>query len=230
MESINTLKFRADEIGKKVKALLAYTIMTAAASLFVTQGHAQTFAEWFSQKKTQKKYLLQQIAALQVYSGYLKQGYDIANGGLGYITGSLKAEFNLHAAYYDKLMSVNSAVKDNPKVKNILIWQQDILSLLSDMDKLQYLTPDEKSYLGKVKKALLADCDQQITALSSLLSYGKLKMKDDEQLERLNTIYQAMQSNFHFAADFKRKVIVYGLQKAQERSSLSSSKYIFGIK
>lgn len=28
---------------------------------------AQSFSEWFKQKKTQKKYLLEQIAALQMY-------------------------------------------------------------------------------------------------------------------------------------------------------------------
>ena len=43
---------------------------------------AQTLAEWVSQKVTQKKYLLQQIAALQVYSGYLSKGYSIAKDGL----------------------------------------------------------------------------------------------------------------------------------------------------
>ena len=46
---------------------------------------AQTWAEWFRQKATQKKYLLQQIAALHVYSGYLSKGYSIAKDGLNTI-------------------------------------------------------------------------------------------------------------------------------------------------
>jgi hypothetical protein len=32
-----------------------------------------------SKKKTQKKYLLQQIAALQVYFGYAKKGYSFVS-------------------------------------------------------------------------------------------------------------------------------------------------------
>ncbi len=40
---------------------------------------AQTFDEWFRQSATQKKYLLQQIAGLQVYIGYVQKGYSIAS-------------------------------------------------------------------------------------------------------------------------------------------------------
>ena len=49
--------------------------------LFVLAGglsQAQTFNEWFRQKATQKKYLIQQIAALQVYLDYVQKGYAIA--------------------------------------------------------------------------------------------------------------------------------------------------------
>lgn len=46
---------------------------------FVNRSHAQTWDEWFNQKSTQKKYLLQQIAAFEAYLSYAKKGYDIAN-------------------------------------------------------------------------------------------------------------------------------------------------------
>ena len=47
-------------------------------AIISTGTRAQTFAEWFRQSATQKKYLLQQIAALQVYIGYVQKGYSIA--------------------------------------------------------------------------------------------------------------------------------------------------------
>lgn len=230
MESINQLKRQADDIGRKSKALLAYAVVTAAASLWMSQAHAQTFAEWFFQKKTQKKYLLQQIAALQVYSGYLKQGYQIANGGLGYITGSLKEEFSLHTTYYDKLRSVNAVVKNNPQVNAILAWQRDILRLANGLDEATFLSTQEKLYIRKVKQVLLADCDEQITALQVLLTNGKLNMTDDERIKRLNSIHLEMQSNYRFIADFSGKVKVYGVQRKQEKTELKTSKYIFGIR
>jgi len=53
------------------------------------QVNAQTWNEWFRQKKTQKKYLVQQIAALKVYLKYLKQGYRIVDKGLS-LVGDIK--------------------------------------------------------------------------------------------------------------------------------------------
>ena len=69
--------------------------------LFLAAGtvEAQTFSEWFRQKKTQKKYLLQQIAALQVYIGYAQKGYRIAKEGLTTIGGFTKGEFDLHSDF-----------------------------------------------------------------------------------------------------------------------------------
>ena len=55
------------------KLLILSTMVLCADNL-----SAQTVAEWFRQKATQRKYLLQQIAALHVYSGYLSKGYSIA--------------------------------------------------------------------------------------------------------------------------------------------------------
>jgi len=75
--------------------------------LFLSAGniHAQTFSEWFRQKKTQKKYLLQQIAALQVYIGYAQKGYRIAKEGLTTIGGFTKGEFDLHSDFINSLSS-----------------------------------------------------------------------------------------------------------------------------
>lgn len=229
MESINQLNRRAGDLRRKSKSLLALAVLTASTSLLASQCQAQTFAEWFSQKKTQQKYLLQQIAALQLYSGYLKKGYQIAGGGLGAVTGSLKDELGLHTAYYNTLKEVNPALKDNPQLKDILAWQGDILQAVSQLNKADYLSQGERQYLAKVKDALLADCNQQIAALQKLLTNGSLEMSDDERISRLNTIHLFMQSNHRFAADFTSRVKLYGIQKRKEAGSLSSTKKLWGI-
>ena len=62
--------------------------------------HAQTYDEWFRQKKTAKKYLLDQIAALQTYIGYAEKGYSIVTGGLNTIKDIKHGDFNLHNNYF----------------------------------------------------------------------------------------------------------------------------------
>jgi hypothetical protein len=229
MESINHVRRRAGEIRRRSKALLALAIMTTSISLLSSACQAQNFAEWFSQKKTQQKYLLQQVAALQLYSGYLKKGYQIASGGLGTITESLQEEFSLHAAYYVKLKAVNPALLNTPQLNDILTWQGDILKSVSDLGKADYLSRSERQYLAKVKDALLADCNQQIAALQVLLTYGSLEMSDDERISRLNTIHLAMQSNYRFAAAFTSRIKLYGVQKRQEAGNVTFGKNLLGI-
>ena len=68
-----------------MKKLLSVSILIMCFNLC----HAQTWAEWFQQKQTQKKYLIEQIAALQVYLGYAKKGYDIASKGIHLLQGDV---------------------------------------------------------------------------------------------------------------------------------------------
>lgn len=229
MESINHIKRQVGELRGKSKALLAMAILTASASLLASECKAQTFAEWFSQKKTQQKYLLEQIASLQLYSGYLKKGYQIASGGLGAVTGSLQGELNLHTAYYSRLKTVNPALRDNAPLNDILTWQGEILKSVSDLGKADYLSPGERQFLAKIKDALLADCNQQLASLQVLLTHGRLEMSDNERISRLSAIHAAMQSNYRFAADFTGQVKLYGIQKRQEAGNVTSGRKLLGI-
>src|SRR5690349_20806460 len=71
---------------------------------------SQTFSEWFRQNKTQKKYLLEQIAALEVYAGYLEKGYTIAKDGLNTIDKIRHGEFELHDKHFQSFKKVDPAI------------------------------------------------------------------------------------------------------------------------
>src|SRR5690606_229293 len=102
-----------------MKKLLAIAIV-----LFCSENlSAQTFAEWFQQKSTQKKYLVQQIAALQLYSGYLSKGYSIAKNGLNTIKSIKDGDILQHDNYFNSLTTVNPQIKRYQKVADILALQ-----------------------------------------------------------------------------------------------------------
>src|ERR1700761_953181 len=229
MESINQIKTRANEIQRKSKKLLAFTVMTVAASAFATTVRAQTFAEWFQQKSTQKKYLLQQIAALQVYAAYYKAGNNIAHNGLGSITGSLKSENDLHTTYYNNLNHVSPVVKNNKQFSDILQWQKDILKRIDTLDKTANLNDGEKKYIIQIKAALFKDCNQLITELQNVVTDSKLKMSDEERLKHIGVIHSAMQNNYRFASAFTDQVKVYAVQRLQENNNVISEKKIYGV-
>jgi len=81
------------------------------------QLSAQNWQEWFRQKKTQRKYLVQQIAALKVYLEYLKEGYAVAKKGLNLVGDIKDGNFNSHAEYFGSLKLVNPSVQPRLRLR-----------------------------------------------------------------------------------------------------------------
>lgn len=229
MESINALKVRSSVIRRKARYLLVFSLFTAICSGMAVTAQAQTFAEWFAQKKTQKKYLLQQIAALQVFSGYLKQGYQIANNGLGSISGTLKTENGLHSTYYNRMKTASPLVKNNAMIQEIVAWHKDILARLKDISQISGMTTEEKRYLEQVRSAVLKDCDQQLNTLQIVVSDGKIEMSDAERIALVNKIHTAMMENNRFASGFAAQAKLYAIRRQQEQNQVLVTKQIYGI-
>jgi len=222
MGSINILKERA-------RLALVCSLFVAVGTGMALPARAQTFAEWFAQKKTQKKYLLQQIAALQVFSGYLKQGYQIAHNGLGFVSGSLKIEYGLHSTYYNRMKTAGLLVKNNAMVKEIMAWQQDILEQLAAISQINGMTREEKSYLEQVRSAVLKDCDQQLNTLQLVISDGTMEMSDADRIALVTRIHTAMMENYRFAAGFTVQAKLYTARRQQEQNQINVTGQIYGI-
>ncbi|MBO9573555.1 MAG: hypothetical protein J7497_15310, partial [Chitinophagaceae bacterium] len=92
-------------------------------------GSAQTWSEWFKQKKTQIKYLTQQIAALQIYIGYARKGYEIADKGLTAIGDIKNGEFNLYRDFFSSLREVNSNLHAYSRREGIILSQNGLIKL-----------------------------------------------------------------------------------------------------
>lgn len=172
---------------------------------------------------------MQQIAALQMYSGYLKRGYGIASNGLGNISGYLKSENGLHTIYYNRLKTADAVVKNDPMVKAIMTWQQDILKRTMKINQCNGMTPAEKHYLSKVCAAVLADCDQQLNTLQNVIIDNKAEMSDAERLGLITRIHAAMQSNYKFTSGFSAQVKILAVRRDQEQAQLAVSKQVYGI-
>src|SRR4051812_23729293 len=89
--------------------------------------NAQTFDEWFKQNKTQRKYLIQQIAAFKVYIGYVQKGYSIAKKGLTTIGSIKNGDLNLHNEFFSSLKNVNPGIMKYSKVADIIAYQIKII-------------------------------------------------------------------------------------------------------
>ncbi len=212
---------------KRLIILISFAILS-------TGTKAQTFAEWFRQSATQKKYLLQQIAALQVYIGYVQKGYSIAREGLNAISDIKHGEFNLHKDYLNSLKNVNPKIKNYSKVADIIALQVNIIKTYKEAAKqLKHsgtFNAGEIIYINGVFDRLIDDCAKTTDALITVITSGELEMKDDERLKRIDALYGDMQDKYIFVQSFSNEAKLLAASRLQEQNDIQTMRAINGIK
>lgn len=196
-------------------------------------GQSPNADEWLRQKRTQRRYLIQQIAALKVYLEYLKKGYDIAQKGLTNI-GNIKDDaLGRDKNYLHSLKEVSPVIRDSPKLVQTMSYQEGILKVLrklnDDAKGDPNLSPDEVDYIGSVYSNMIKECDVAIDELTTIATAEQAEMKDDERLDRLDKIHEDMADKYAFAQDFSTCTRLLSLERARERHSINSSKKIFEL-
>lgn len=195
---------------------------------------AQTFAEWFRQSATQKKYLLQQIAALQVYTGHVQKGYSIAKQGLNAIGDIKGGEFNLHKDYFNSLMTVNPEIQKYGKVADIAQLQVKIIKTCKEAIKQVKQSGSfnvrEINYIVGVFERLLEDCKKTIDALITVTTSNQLEMKDDERLRRIDALYAGMQEKSTFVQAFSNEAKLLAASRIREEADIQTIRALNGIK
>ena len=209
-------------------------IAAALLLAFAESISAQTFTEWFNQNATQKKYLIQQIAALQMYIGYVSEGYSIAKKGLNTIQDIKHGNFNLHSSYFTSLVTVNPQVKRYTKVANIITLQISITKqaarIIKNCKNSQVLTLSESAYLQKVFNSLLDDCTECLDALFNIITNNQLSMKDDERIAAIDKLYVDMVDKQVFTRSFCNSAEGLCIQRNNEQRDLITSKKLNGLK
>ena len=212
-----------------MKKLFVITILLL--SYFADQAQTPTWNELFKQKKTQKKYLIRQVAALKVYLGYLKKGYKIARKGLTTIGDIKNGTFSLDKDYFNSLKQVSPVVRNSPKVNGTLVYQQQIIEgfrkLYNDCNADENFAPDEQEYIGSVYRNILKECNTSIDELTMITTTGEAEMTDDERLLRLDKVHEDMQDKYAFTLDFIAGTRLLSMQRAREKNQIKGSKNLY---
>jgi hypothetical protein len=212
-----------------MKKIVVFVLLLIA----VLSVNAQTWDEWFRQRKTQRRYLLKQIAALKVYIDYAQKGYDIASKGLATIRNIKNGDFNLHKDFLGSLKLVNPAVKKYGKVADIIGFQVRIIKgtkqTIQHIRESGQFTPEELNYCTKVFDNLLDECFKSIDELFLVITSGELEMKDDERIKRIDMLYTDMQHKHAFSEDFGNGMGMLAMQRANEQVEINYSKILNGL-
>lgn len=201
-------------------------IVLLFAGFVLNQGiHAQA---------KQRKELLLQIAALQVYMDYAKKGYSAVSKGLNFIGDVKKGEVNLHGDYFTSLLKINPKIKNYYKTAEIICLQFKIMKMYkSTYTKLKtddLFQGNELDYIERCFARLLESCDDTLDQLLVLTTDSELELKDDQRIERIDELYKTMVGNYDFCLSFSNEAKLLSLSKSHEKRSAESTQSIYGLK
>lgn len=211
-------------------------IILSVAMLFVAcyAIQAQTLEEWTQQKKTQKKYLLQQIAALKVYLEYAEKGYEITGKGINTVRNIKNGDFDLHRDFFESLKAVNPLIKKYAKVGDIILYQIRIVKKVKEtLEKVRdskQFTTKELVYCKEVLDFLLDECIKTVEELIQVTTSGVFCMKDDGRLKQIDRLYEDIQSKYTFCSSFAGEMELLSVQRQAEQTEINQSKLLIGIK
>lgn len=213
----------------KTKVYGMALLLAFMLSGFSGTAMGQTWGEFFKQKKTQKRYLLQQIAALQVYIGQAKKGYDLVGSGLRTIKDFSNGEFGLHSTFISSLKMVSPEIRNHVKVAEIIADQALIVKAFNRIKGNGLLTVEDQLYVLEVKAGVIEECLKDLEELALVVVSGKIEMTTDERIMRLDKVSQAMREKLEFTQSFCQEVYAFMQEKESEIKSINKLKYHYGI-
>lgn len=211
-----------------IKVFLLSTFLLSTTTL-----RAQTFDEWFRQKNTQRKYLVQQVAALQAYAGGLREGYSIARQGISTVEHIKNGDLGLHQAFFGSLRLINPAIGGSARIADILHYQvaiarnlREALPVLRQSGKLK---EHELEHLEEVKARVLASCARDLEELWLVQTENEWEMRDAGRLQRIEMLYQNTLDAVRFTQSFFKEARVLTLQRAREQQELENARSLYGL-
>lgn len=186
----------------------------------------------YAQEK-QREALLKQIAAFKMYIEYAQKGYSIAQKGLRTISDFKRGEFNLHTDYFNSLKRINPKIKNYSRVAEIIALQIKILKsynrIIRRVRKDDLFHGNEVAYIKRVLERLIENCDGTLEDLIVIVTAGKLEMKDDERIKRIDVLYQNMLESYTFCEDFSNQTRLMSLSRGKDTKDVKTSRALQGL-
>lgn len=204
-----------------------------AVLLFVAQQtYAQNWAEWTQQKKTQRKYLVQQIAGLKVYLDYAEKGYRVAQEGLTTVGKIKRGDFALHDGFFASLKAVNPKIASSTKAVVALARGvqivREVKRTLEGLRRSGQFTPKEVAVFSGAFNDLLEQCEETVEGLIQLITSGHYEMNDAERVSRIESVAKAMEEHFVFCIEQSSGLGRLAVLRAAERIDIEYSKKLNG--
>jgi len=169
---------------------------------------------------------IEQILKLQVYIAELEKGYSIVQKGLKVIGDIKAAHLSLDQDFFAALETVNPALKGFKKVADILVMRDEMMAECQQAVKIAGTSGDftasELLYVRKVTTSLQDGCTDRVGQLNKILTFGTMKMSDDERLRNIDVCYEAMKERYEFIFSFVAELRFQSLLRKREKQGLGT--------
>ena len=163
----------------------------------------------------------------------MKTGYQIYQQGYGTISNLSKGNFDLHQAYLTGLLAVSPAVRNNPRIAQVIGHEADLLQeykrYAAAFRQSGSFSSDELAYINNVYSQLIKRSNANVDDLTSATMAGKLRMSDDDRLRAIDRVYQENTSQLQFLRWFNRQAMILSLQRAKDLNDAHTLKKLYGI-
>lgn len=181
----------------------------------------------------QRKELLLQIAALQVYIDYAKKGYSAVSKGLNFIGDAKRGELNLHGDYFTSLLKINPRVRNYYKAAEIVSMQIKIMNLYkktcADLKTGDLFHGSELDYIERSFERLLQNCSDTLDQLLVIMTDLKLELKDDQRIQRIDELHKTMLEDYNFCISFSRDAKLLELSKSADQKDAKDMDTLYGL-
>ncbi|SEA15019.1 hypothetical protein SAMN05192529_10953 [Arachidicoccus rhizosphaerae] len=179
--------------------------------------------------------LLLDVTKLSQFKQLLKDlqtSYGILNKGYSTIKDIAAGNFSLHKAFMDGLLMVNPSLAKYRRVADIITDEKAIVSQYKTAFKYfkssGWLSPGELDYLSKVYSHLVKGSVDNLDALATVLTAGKLNMTDDERLTEVNRLYHDTHQMLQFLIGFNSNVSMLVAQRGGQDLDMVNLKQLQG--
>lgn len=208
-------------------------LLLSVCIAFSFSVNAQLVNEWLRQNATQRKYLAQQIVALQAHIIQLKKGYDIARKGYKAIHYIKNGEFSLHSGFFSGLKTVNPKIRKYQRVADIIANQVTIIQACHAntraVRKSGRFAPFEMDALSSVTGVLLAESTKTIDQLSSVILNGRYKMSDDERLMRIDKLFTQSTYQVQASLQLSQQIRFINNNRSKDQTETVDMKTLYGL-
>ena len=213
-----------------MKRLFTVSMLTVMCCLaYPRVSRAQSIAQCLEQLALD----YQKLSGLKQVLGQLYTTYKVFAKGYNAVRGASEGNFDLHKAFLDGLLLVSPAVRQYPRVGQIIRDQSLLLSEYHAAWKSfrsdGHFSPDELAYMLSVYNNLVSASLRSLSDLAMVLSEGQLRMNDGERLAAIDRIFAGSHSQLDFLISFNDHNYRLAFQRSVEERDRHTLKTLYGL-